>query len=90
MTPDADISHVVDAYFETGNYARARDVLRGLLAQQPNDADLLAQNARAEYLLENYRGAALSALMMAISRARYGVPSGCSRSWNHTTGGRST
>ena len=53
--------HVVDAYFETGNYQRARDVLRGLLAQAPNDPDLLAQNARAEYLLENYPGAAHSA-----------------------------
>ncbi len=61
MTPDADTSHVVDAYFETGNYQRARDVLRGLLAQQPNDPDLLAQHARAEYLLENYPGAAHSA-----------------------------
>jgi tetratricopeptide (TPR) repeat protein len=61
VTPDADISHVVDAYFETGNYERARKVLRGLLAQKPNDPDLLAQNARAEYLLENYPSAAHSA-----------------------------
>jgi len=33
-------------------------------------------------------GAALSLLMVSISRARYGVPSGCRRSWNHTVGGR--
>jgi tetratricopeptide (TPR) repeat protein len=61
VTPDADISHVVDAYFETGNYERARDVLRRSLAQNPNDPDLLAQHARAEYLLENYPSAAHSA-----------------------------
>jgi len=35
-------------------------------------------------------GAVLSALMIATSRARYGLPSGCRMSWNQTTGGRST
>ncbi|MEM6108331.1 hypothetical protein AAHS21_19155 [Mycobacterium sp. 050272] len=53
--------HVAEAYFDTENYARGREVLRRSLSQNPNDPGLLAQYARAEYLLENYDGASRSA-----------------------------
>jgi tetratricopeptide (TPR) repeat protein len=53
--------HIAGAYFDTKNYERARDVLRGALAEHPHDPALLGQHARAEYLLENYPGAASSA-----------------------------
>jgi Flp pilus assembly protein TadD len=56
-----DALRVAEAYFETANYARAREVLRRSLAQHPNDPALLAQHARAEYLLNNHQGAAWSA-----------------------------
>lgn len=49
------------AYVETGNYERARDVLRHSLSQHPNDPALLSQYARAEYLLDNNASAASSA-----------------------------
>ncbi len=55
-----DAMHVASAYFETKNYARAREVLRRALAQHPNDPNLLAQLARAEYLLGDYPVAASS------------------------------
>lgn len=54
-------AYVAEAYFESKNYARARDVLRQSLAQHPNDPALLAQHARAEYLLGNNAGAGWSA-----------------------------
>ncbi|MCV7408328.1 hypothetical protein AWC05_04730 [Mycobacterium florentinum] len=53
--------HIAEAYFDTENYERARDILRRSLAQNPSDPGLLAQHARAEYLLENYDGASRSA-----------------------------
>jgi Tfp pilus assembly protein PilF len=53
--------HVADAYFDSGNYERAREVLRRSLAEHPNDPDLLVQHARAEFLLENYPAAAWGA-----------------------------
>src|SRR5215470_15690927 len=52
---------IADAYFDTENYERAREVLRRSLAQHPSDPGLLAQHARAEYVLDNYDGAARSA-----------------------------
>lgn len=53
--------HVAEAYFEIENYERGRDILRRSLSQNPNDPGLLAQHARAEYLLDNYDGASRSA-----------------------------
>ncbi|BBY22000.1 tetratricopeptide repeat protein [Mycobacterium stomatepiae] len=53
--------HIAEAYFDTENYERGRDILRRSLAQNPADPGLLAQHARAEYLLENYDGASRSA-----------------------------
>jgi tetratricopeptide (TPR) repeat protein len=52
---------IAEAYFETENYERAREVLRRSLSHHPSDPGLLAQHARADYLLENYDGAAQSA-----------------------------
>jgi len=52
---------IAGAYFESRNYERAREVLSRSLAEHPNDPGLLAQHARAEYLLKNYSGAARSA-----------------------------
>ncbi len=56
-----DALRVAEAYFDTANYERAREVLRRSLSQHPNDPALLAQHARAEYLLDNYPGAVWSA-----------------------------
>lgn len=53
--------HVAGAYFDSGNYERAREVLRRSLAEQPNDPVLLAQHARADFLLDNYSSAAWGA-----------------------------
>jgi Flp pilus assembly protein TadD len=53
--------HVAEAYFDTKNYERAREILRRSLSQHPNDPALLGQHARAEYLLDNYPSAASSA-----------------------------
>jgi Flp pilus assembly protein TadD len=53
--------HVAGAYFDSGNYERAREVLRGSLAEHPNDPGLLAQHARAEFLLNNFAAAAWGA-----------------------------
>ena len=52
---------IAEAYFETENYERGREVLRRSLSQHPDNPGLLAQHARAEYLLENYDGASRSA-----------------------------
>jgi tetratricopeptide (TPR) repeat protein len=52
---------IAEAYFDTENYERGREVLRRSLSQHPEDPGLLAQHARAEYLLENYDGASRSA-----------------------------
>jgi tetratricopeptide (TPR) repeat protein len=54
----ADAVNIARAYIETGNYQRARDVLRQHLSQNPNDPELLAVYADAELRLENYSGAA--------------------------------
>lgn len=59
--PVAEAIVVAEAYIESKNYERARDVLRQVLAEHPNDPTLLAHNARAEYLLGNHNEAALSA-----------------------------
>jgi Flp pilus assembly protein TadD len=53
--------HVAGAYFDSGNYERAREVLRRSLAENPNDPALLAQHARAEFLLNNFAAAAWGA-----------------------------
>jgi tetratricopeptide (TPR) repeat protein len=57
----ADAVNIARAYIETGNFGRARDLLRQQLSQHPNDAELLAVYADAELRLENYPGAADSA-----------------------------
>ena len=56
-----DAIQLAGAYFDTGNHERAREVLRRSLSQHPDDPSLLAQLARAEYLLDNYPSAATSA-----------------------------
>lgn len=64
MTEPDPVAHAIavsDAYVESKNYERARDVLRQVLTEHPNDPVLLAHNARAEYLLGNHSEAALSA-----------------------------
>jgi tetratricopeptide (TPR) repeat protein len=64
MTSESGVDqaiHIAEAYFDTENYERGREILRRSLAQNPSDPDLLAQHARAEYLLENYDGASRSA-----------------------------
>jgi Flp pilus assembly protein TadD len=61
LDPAAEAVHLAQAYLETGNYERAREVLRRSLAEHPNDPGLLAQHARAEFLLDNYAAAAWSA-----------------------------
>ncbi|WAJ46598.1 hypothetical protein OK015_09120 [Mycobacterium sp. Aquia_216] len=64
MTSESGVDqaiHIAEAYFDTENYERGREVLRRSLAQYPSDPGLLAQHARAEYLLENYDGASRSA-----------------------------
>jgi tetratricopeptide (TPR) repeat protein len=58
---DHDATQLAEAYFEVGKYEGARDVLSRALSQHPNDPDLLAQYARAEYLLKNFAAAAHSA-----------------------------
>ncbi|OBK44363.1 tetratricopeptide repeat protein [Mycobacterium sp. 1081908.1] len=58
--PDQAV-RLAEAYFDSKNYERARDVLRQSLARHPNDPSLLAHHARAEYMLDNYPGAAWSA-----------------------------
>jgi len=57
----AEAVNIARAYLETGNYERARDLLRQQLAQEPNDAELLTLYADAELRLENYASAADSA-----------------------------
>lgn len=52
---------LAQAYNETGNYERAREVVSRCLAENPNDPALLTQYAYAELLLENYASAARSA-----------------------------
>ena len=47
LDPAQKAIHVADAYFDSRNYERAREVLRRSLAEHPNDPDLLAQHARA-------------------------------------------
>ncbi len=42
------------AYLETGNFERARELLRDLLSQNPSNPDLLKLDAHTEYMLENY------------------------------------
>src|SRR6201993_2305576 len=61
LDPAREAIHVADAYLDSGNYERAREVLRGVLAEHPNDPGLLAQYARAEFLLENQPAAAWAA-----------------------------
>lgn len=59
--PVAEAVFVADAYINSKNYERARDVLRDVLAEHPNDPALLANNARAELMLGNHGQAATSA-----------------------------
>src|ERR1700758_1687323 len=59
--PAHEANHVADVYLDSGNYERAREVLRGALAEHPNEPGLLAQYARAEFLLENHPAAARAA-----------------------------
>ncbi|MBY0387641.1 MAG: tetratricopeptide repeat protein [Mycobacterium pseudokansasii] len=57
----AEAVHIASAYADTGNYERARDVLRRALATDPHDSRLLVRHAQAEHALGNYAGAAWSA-----------------------------
>ncbi|WP_176357907.1 tetratricopeptide repeat protein [Mycobacterium persicum] len=57
----AEAVHLASAYVDTGNYERARDVLRRALAENPTDPVLQAHLARAEYMLGNYDTASHSA-----------------------------
>lgn len=50
-----------DAYIDTKNYDRARQVLRTALSQWPDEPDLLASNALLELRLQNYKSAETSA-----------------------------
>ncbi|MDP7703369.1 MULTISPECIES: tetratricopeptide repeat protein [unclassified Mycobacterium] len=59
--PVAEAIVVADAYIESKNYQRAREVLRQVLAEHPNDPGLLAHHARAEYLIGDHAQAASSA-----------------------------
>ncbi|MFV8170085.1 tetratricopeptide repeat protein [Mycolicibacterium peregrinum] len=52
---------VAEAYLDTRNYQRAAEVLQSALAEDPNDAGLLAQYARAQLGLKDYDGAAQAA-----------------------------
>ncbi|MGA5542230.1 tetratricopeptide repeat protein [Mycobacterium sp. NPDC051198] len=52
---------VAEAYLGTRNYRRAAEVLQSALAEDPNDAGLLAQYARALLGLKDYHGAAQAA-----------------------------
>lgn len=49
------------AYIDARNYLRADEVLRGALAESPNNPRLLVEHARARYYLEDYVPAAYSA-----------------------------
>ncbi|WP_287041678.1 tetratricopeptide repeat protein [Mycobacterium sp.] len=59
--PVAEAVAVADAYIESKNYQRARDVLRQVLAEHPNDPVVLAHYAQAELMLGNHAQAAASA-----------------------------
>ncbi|KWX21370.1 tetratricopeptide repeat protein [Mycolicibacterium wolinskyi] len=62
MTSTTDgAGFVAQAYLDSGNYARAEEVLRSALAADPNNADLLAGLARAKIGQKDYYAAALAA-----------------------------
>ncbi|MGV0593292.1 tetratricopeptide repeat protein [Mycolicibacterium porcinum] len=61
MTSAARPGDVAEAYLGTRNYQRAAEVLQSALAEDPNDAGLLAQYARARLGLKDYPGAAQAA-----------------------------
>jgi tetratricopeptide (TPR) repeat protein len=56
-----DIGDVANAYLETGNYQRATEVLQSALAEDPSNAGLLTQYARARLGLKDHWGAASAA-----------------------------
>lgn len=66
--PVAEAIAIADAYIESKNYQRAREVLRQVLAEHPEDPGLLAHHARAEYLLGDHAQAA-SVAYAALSAA---------------------
>ncbi|WP_158169686.1 tetratricopeptide repeat protein [Mycolicibacterium smegmatis] len=59
---------VAQAYFDSGNYMRAEEVLRSALAQDPDNPELLAGYAQARLGLNDYQGAAWAA-HSAIAKA---------------------
>lgn len=68
MTADAAVGgqtnaaiNAIWAYIDTGNYERAREVVRGYLSANPNDPVLLTHYAHTEVLLKNYASAAHNA-----------------------------
>ncbi|MCG7609364.1 hypothetical protein BA059_15215 [Mycolicibacterium sp. (ex Dasyatis americana)] len=61
MTSAAGPGDVAEAYLGTRNYRRAAEVLQCALAENPDDAGLLAQYARACLGLKDYRAAAQAA-----------------------------
>ncbi|ODR22067.1 tetratricopeptide repeat protein [Mycolicibacterium porcinum] len=69
MTSAARPGDVAEAYLGTRNYQRAAEVLQSALAEDPNDAGLLAQYARARLGLKDYPGAAQAA-WAALAAAR--------------------
>lgn len=60
-TPAGDRGDLAQVYLDIGNYRRAAEVLQSALAEEPNDAGLLAQYARARLGLKDYRDAAHAA-----------------------------
>lgn len=52
---------VAQAYFDSGNYVRAEEVLRSALAQDPDNPELLVGYAQARLGLNDYQGAAWAA-----------------------------
>ncbi|ULN49394.1 tetratricopeptide repeat protein [Mycolicibacterium goodii] len=52
---------IAQAYFDSGNYSRAEEVLRSALANEPDNPDLLVAYAQARLGLDDYQGAAWAA-----------------------------
>ncbi|AKS35381.1 tetratricopeptide repeat protein [Mycolicibacterium goodii] len=52
---------VAQAYFDSGNYTRAEEVLRSALAQDPDNPELLVGYAQARLGLNDHQGAAWAA-----------------------------
>ncbi|MHC9291382.1 tetratricopeptide repeat protein [Mycobacterium sp. LTG2003] len=62
MTSTTDgAGFIAQAYLDSGNYARAEEVLRSALTEDPNNVDLLAGLARAKIGQKDYYAAAFAA-----------------------------